>query len=156
MKRTPLKRKPANRKLGRFRKPLRAASKKRAKRNREAAAKRRDWVTEASCCDICGTRQNLCCHEFAQGNRVECYDNPAVILVLCNTAFGKEGCHQFVHAHGAIWGFVRCLALLQLRRPQHYNLAEACRLKGWKVEQSDVDYAVDLLKVRRVDERDIA
>lgn len=121
-------------------------SDKRRKRNAEAQPIRRDLVAEAGCCDICGHHENLCCHEFVQQSiRVECFDNPAVILVLCNSTPWRSGCHQFVHSYPKEWSFVRCLALLMVKRPECYDLAEACRLKGWKVEQSDVDFAISKL-----------
>jgi hypothetical protein len=130
----------------RRRKRLQNASDKRKSLNRIAAPKRAEIVEAAGCCDMCGGTENLCAHEFVQGNRVAAYQNEAVILILCNTSIRGEGCHQFIHAQPLIWSFVRCLALLKIRRPEKYNLSEACRLEGKHYDDDDVEFAAEIIR----------
>jgi superfamily II helicase len=139
LKRTAIKRKP--RKLGRFRKPLRVASKKRAKRNREAAPVRQSFVQEVGKCEVCDSQRiDLVAHEIARADRANQYTERCCMLCVCGD------CHRELHESPAQWSKVRQLALIWLKRGRDFDLARYNKLAIARVELVAVETAVKFLE----------
>lgn len=137
-----MKRSAPKRKLGRYKKPLRRVSTKRAKINRKAAIVRAEFCRMIERCELCDTPDlNLCAHEIPRSARVTAFTEPAAMLALCH------GCHAVVHAEPKLWPKVRQAALLYLRRPGDWDLQRLNELLIAKLEQWAVDAAACELRM---------
>lgn len=134
LKRTALKRKPPKRKLGRFKRPLRNATPKRAKRNREVKDFRQALKEEIGHCEICKQPRTLLdCHEIARGPaRVRALDARYAILVLC------RDCHNEVGLSPATWTVARQLSVLKKSLPEDFDVAAINELLTRRISEEDV------------------
>lgn len=100
------------------------------KQDPEVTAFRAALREEVGRCEICGAAPGrhvrntpaelaaLNCHEIANGiHRQKALDKPFAILVLC------AWCNQYAVTNKAEWPQSRQLAVLQKKRPLHYDLA---------------------------------
>lgn len=144
LKRTALKR--TKRKLGRFKKPMRNATPKRAKRNREVADFRYQLCMEVGRCECCGNQlpaYRLCCHEIAGGSadRRKALDQRCAILVV------DFDCHTKVQNEPK----ATQLARLWLSRPADVDLVAFNRIRGradGAITMDELEAAVKLLEVK--------
>lgn len=89
---------------------------------------RQDLTDSVGQCEICGASPSrpcrvmpamsrLCCHEIANGpSREKALDKHYALLVLC------WKCNSTEVVDKSIWPQARQLALLRLRRPDHFDL----------------------------------
>lgn len=141
LKRTEFKRKPPKRKLGRFRKPLRNNTPKRAAKNRKAAPVRQAMCELAGRCDMCCHETlDLCAHEIPRANlRVDAFDKAYATLILC------DGCHKHLHAEPAIWTKAKQAGLLKIRRPEAFDLVALNVLLIARIDAEEIEIAVKLI-----------
>lgn len=148
MKRTPLKRTYWIRKK---RKPLNYVSTKARKRAAKSSGLRRKLVNESGECMACGhssrnpipgmplQMSKLACHEIYRGSsgRQLSLDKKFALLVLC------WRCNSIEFDDLVKWPQARQLCLLQVRRPDLYNLAKFNHLVNprapERITQAEVD-----------------
>ena len=115
---------------------MKRISDKRRKRLEETRAWRQDKREEIGLCEWCREFPPVL-HEIPRaGVRSHVLDKACCILGLCD-----PGCHQIVGE----WPKPKQLALLWIRRPEDYDLAEYNRWAVSRVWQDDVDKWIDTI-----------
>lgn len=96
---------------------MRRQSKKTAALYRKHGPERRDFIAEKGCCAICGTTQDLCVHEIANGmNRLRAFGERWAWLCLCSY------CNCNVVTDKSKWPTEVQLALKLVCDPSYFSL----------------------------------